>query len=178
MSIIVQLPPGTQFYQPLARFTADFNSPLVGGYDWDVAANTDQNLMEIRKNHLYLVERYSFSATINEGVFLAAVLTVPTVGVRIPTESNRLIHPNPIPLVNYIDGLETMMYAYSDQDQYLTATFRGQLSQTADLVGISEVTAQVQFNIYEIKNGAWIENFLGRTHDGQARGLVMRGGRH
>lgn len=175
MSLILQLPPGTQFYQPLTRFTANFNAPLVGGYDWELAGNTGVTLQEIRRNHLYLIERYSFSATIAEGTFFDNVLTVPTLQVRIPSETNRMIYPNPIPLVNYIDGLETLIYAYSDQDQELTATFRGQLSQGAALVGVTSIVAQVQFNIYEVKNKDWIENFLGKTRGGQVPGLVLSG---
>lgn len=175
MSLILQLPPGSQFYQPMVRFTATFNNPLIGGYDWNVAGNTDVTFQFIRKNALYLFERYSFSANIAEGTFLDNVLTVPTLQVRVPSETNRMIYPNPIPLVNYIDGLETLIYAYSDQDQNLTGTFRGQLNQGAALVGVPTVIAQVQFNIYEIKNKDWIENFLGKTKGGQVPGLVLPG---
>lgn len=175
MALLLQLPPQTSFYQPVIRFGAAFNVPLVGGYDWNVVANTAVPFQLIKKNQLYLIERYSFSATIAEGDFLEAVTTVPTLEVRIPRESGRMIYPTPIPLVNYIDGLETLIYAFSDQDQSLTATFRGQLTQTAALVGVPVITAQVQFNIYEIKNKDWIENFLGQTKGGQAVGLVFPG---
>lgn len=175
MALILQLPPGTQFYQPVVRFTALFNAPLVGGYDFNVAGNTDIPFQFTRKNHLYLIERYSFSTTVNEGDFLDNVITVPTLAVKIPQESNRLIHPNPIPLINYIDGLETLIYAYSVQDQNLTGTFRGQINQGAALVGLPSIVAQVQFNIYEIKNKDWIEHFLGRTQGGQAVGLAIPG---
>lgn len=176
MSLTVQVPPGTQFYQPLARFTANVGVPLVGGYDWNTVGNTDVPLMEIQKNHLYLFERYSASATIPEGAFLENVLTVPTLAVRMEAE-NRLIHPNPIPFVNYVDGLETLIYAHGDQKQNLVCTFRGQLDQGGSLVGIPSITAQVQFNIYEIKNPIWIDNFLGTTKNGQARNLLFPGRR-
>lgn len=175
MALILQLPPGSQFYQPLIRFTATFNAPLVGGYDWGIAANVDVPFQLIRKNQLYLIERYSFSATIPEGDFFSSVVTVPTLSVRIEEETNRQIYPTPIPLINYVDGLETLIYAYGNQDQQLTGTFAGQLNQTAPLVGIPTITAQVQFNIYEVKNKDWIENFLGRTKGGQAVGMVLGG---
>ncbi len=175
MALILQLPPGSQFYQPLLRFDATFNAPLVGGYDWSVAANVNVPFQLIRKNQLYLIERYSFSATIPEGDFFGAVLTVPTLSVRIEEETNRQIYPTPIPLLNYVDGLETLIYAYGNQDQQLTGTFAGQLNQTPPLVGVPVITAQVQFNIYEVKNKDWIENFLGRTQGGQAVGLVLGG---
>lgn len=175
MSLILQLPPGSQFYQPLIRFTATFGIPLLGGYDWNVVANTGVPFQLIRKNQLYIIERYSFSATVPEGDFFQAVQTVPTLSIRIPRETDKQIYPTPIPLVNYVDGLETLIYAYGNEDQQLQATFRGQLTQTAALVGVPTVTAQVQFNIYEVKNKDWIENFLGRTKGGQAVGLVLGG---
>ncbi len=172
MSIIIQLPPGTQFYQPVVRFVATANVPLVGGYDWNVVGNTNVPFQRAAKNHLYIFERYSFSATINEAAFLDNVVTVPTLSVRLPRE-NRLIYPNPIPLINYVDGLETLIYAFGDQEQNFEGTFRGQINQGGALVGVAEITAQVQFNIYEVKNIAWIDNFLGRTKGGQARNLVL-----
>jgi hypothetical protein len=156
----------------VVRFTATFNAPLVGGYDWNVVGNTNIPILRIQKNQLALIERYSFSATVNEGAFLDNVITVPTLAVRLPRE-NRLIYPNPIPLVNYVDGLETLIYAFADQAQNLEGTFRGQVGQGVALVGIPNLIAQVQFNIYMVKNLDWIDNFLGRTEDGQAHNLVF-----
>jgi hypothetical protein len=172
MAIVQQLPPGTQFYQPVVRFSATFNAPTLNRYDFNTAANTGVPFQAMRKSFLYLIERYSFSGTIPEGVFFEAVDVVPTLEVRIPRETNRMIHPNPIPLINYVDGLETLIYAYGNQEQDLTGTFRGVLFQPGAIAGVPEIDVQVQFNIYEVKNVAWIENFLGTTRDGQAPGLL------
>lgn len=178
MSLILQIPPGTQFYQPVARFSAAFGVPTPGFYDFDIPGNTDVTLQPIKKQHLYLLERYSFSASVAEGAYLESTAggIVPTLEIRIPTQKRRLIYPNPIPLINYFDGLECLMFAYAEQDQYLTATFRGQLTQPGALIGVADITAQVQFNIYEIRNKDWIEHFLGKTKHGQARGLVLNPG--
>ncbi len=173
MSLLLQLPPGTDFLQPIVRFAAHWNAPLVGGYDFDIPGNMDVPFQAVKKNKLYLIERYSFSATIPEGDYFSAITTVPTLEIRLPREGNRMIYPTPIPMVNYIDGLETLIYAYANQDQILTGTFKGQLNQTEDLVGVDTITAQAQFNIYEISNKVWIEHFIGRTKGGQAVGLVL-----
>lgn len=177
MSVILQLPPGTQFYQPVVEFTGIFNAPTVGQYDFATALNTAVPILNAKREHVYLIERYSASATIPEGDFLSAINVIPTLEIRKPRETNAMIHPQPVPFVNYIDGLEVLMYAHVVQDQDLKGTFKGSLLQPAALVGIPQVTVQFQFNIYEIKNGVWIENFLGLTKGGQARGLVLPKGR-
>lgn len=175
MSIILQLPPGTQFYQPIAVFTGTFGTPTPGRYDFNVVGNTGVTLQPMKKQFLYLLERYSFSASVPEGDFFQATKggVVPTLQLRIPTQKDRMIYPTPIPMINYVDGLEALMYAYAEQDQDLEATFRGQLSQPMGMVGTLTVDVQVQFNIYEVKNKDWIEHFLGKTVGGQAAGLVL-----
>lgn len=172
MSFVYQLPPQTEFFQPLIRFTATFNVPTVNRYDFNVAANTDVAFQRMEKNHLYLIDAYSFSATVEEAEFFKALepagTTVPTLSVRIPSQTNRQIHPNPIPLVNYVDGMPVLMHAHAQQTQQMAATFRGSLAQTPAMGAPATITAQVQFNIYEIRNLEWIELFLGRVKRGVA----------
>lgn len=181
MSLVFQLPPKTEIHQPLIRFTATFNVPTVNRYDFGIAANTNVPFLPSRRNHLFLFERYSFSATVAEAEFFQATqpatTTIPLLSIRIPSQNNRQIHPDPIPLINYVDGLEAVMWAHSLQDENFTATFTGSLAQTAGMGAPATITAQVQFNVYEVSNKDWIENFLGRTRHGQAPGLLFSRGR-
>lgn len=173
MSLNLQLPPGTEFYQPTVVFNAVFNAVTPGFYDWNSPANTGVPFQPIRQGNLYIIERYSFSADVAEAAFTEAVFVIPTLEVRIPRQKNRMIYPRPIPMLNFIDGLETQISVFSAQDDNLQGTFRGQLSQPAALVGTPDISAICQFNVYEIKNKDWIDNFLGRTKGGQAPGLLI-----
>ena len=177
MSLILQLPPGTEFYQPTVTFVAVFNAVTPGLYDWNSPANTGVPFFPIRKNALYIFERYSFSADVPEESFTEALLTIPTLEVRIPAQQNRMIYPRPFPMLNFVDAQEIQISVFSSQDDNLEGTFRGQLTQPAALVGVPDITAICQFNIYEVKNKYWIDNFLGRTKDGQGRNLIAAGGR-
>lgn len=178
MSLSIQIPPGSSFRQPLLRFTAVFNAVTPGFYDFNSAGNIGVAFtpnLQLKRNHLYLIDRYSFSADIPEGSFFEAVNggTVPSLQLRVPSQTNRQIYPDPIPVINYFDGLETLISVFSDQLDALLGTFTGQLTQPLSLVGINSVTVQFQPNIYEIKNKDWIDNFLGRTQNGQAKNLLF-----
>lgn len=178
MALVTQLPPGTQFYQPVANFSATFNAIDPGFYDFSEPQNISVPFQGIRKERLYLIDRYSFSATVPESAYFEATAggTIPTLSVKIPKQTKRQIHPDPIPLINFVDGIETLIYTHSAQADTLTATLAGRLTQPAALVGVLTVFAQVQFNIYEIKNIAWIRHFLGLTEKGQAPGLLIPAG--
>jgi len=179
MSLIIQLPPSTEFYQPVAPFTAIFNAVTPGFYDWNSPANTGVPFQEMGKNNLYIIERYSFVADVGEEAFTQALNggILPTLQVRIPKQQNRQIYPRPIPVSNFFDGLEVLISAFTSQDDFLSGTFRGRLAQPFALIGTNSITAFCQFNIYEVKNKVWIDNFLGRTKGGQAQSLVLPSGR-
>jgi len=178
MSLVIQIPPGSDFRQPVIQFTAVFNAVTPGFYDWNSAGNTDVLFnpeFELKKNHLYLIDRYNFSADIAELDFTTALNggVMPTLQLRIPSQTNRQIYPNAIPQINFVDGLETLIAVFADQLDSLRGTFRGRLTQPFALIGTNSITVFFQANVYEIKNKAWIDNFLGKTRDGQAPALLM-----
>lgn len=176
--IVIQIPPYTQFLQPVKRFEADFNVPTLNKYDFGVAANTNQDFLPVKKQHLYLIDKLSFSASMDEGVFLEAVDTDAAgdpstkCSIRIPSQLDKLIYREKIPFVNYIDNSDVQIYAYAEQDETLTMTFEGVLSQPLELVGEASIFTQITANVYEIRNKAWIDNFLQRTKDGQGINLL------
>jgi len=177
MSLVVQIPPYTQFLQPVRRFYAAFNLPTVNKYDFGRVENANQNFLPVKKQHLYLFDKFSFSSSMKEGVFLKAVDTLngepsTKVSIRIPSQHNKLINRNKIPLINYIDNSDTQIYAYAEQDDILTATMEGVLSQPVELNGEATIYCQLTCNVYEIRNKSWIDNYLKRTKDGQGENLL------
>ncbi len=177
MSIVIQIPPGSIFLQPVKRFQALFNNPTVNKYDFGTPANTDIDFQDTKKQHLYLFDKFSFSASMDEGLFLENVDTVngepsTKLSIKVPTQHDRLIYNNKIPIINYIDNSDVIFFAYTDQIDTLTISMEGTLEQSVELVGKPSVFAQVTCNCYEIRNKKWIEHFLGRTYKGQAVGLL------
>lgn len=161
MSIQKTIPQDSRFIQTANRFTALFNVPTLGNYNFENGAVNAYIpvLNSLQKNHVYMIEKYSFSATIDEGVFLEATSQVCTFQL-FRASDRQVIYQVPIPLINYADGVSCIGYFSTTQDNdQLLATFRGLLSQPAPLVGVAAVIAQVTLNIYEILDSAWIQTF-------------------
>jgi hypothetical protein len=172
MSLIYQLPPNTNYLTPTQRFDAVFNNPTVNRYDFGKAANTNVDFLPIKRQNLYLFDRRSFSASMDEGVYLKAISQQPVIYLRIREQRNQSIYPRPLPMINYVDGLESIAWAYAEQDATITITFDGVLIQPIELIGELNIYTQFAADVYEIRNRDWIKNFMKRTRDGQAQNLI------
>ena len=63
-------------------FSGAFNVPTPGVYDFGIAANTDQVVIDLNPKYFYLIDKVSISASIPEGVFLESYNTVPEMTFR------------------------------------------------------------------------------------------------
>lgn len=165
MGISKTIPQDSRFIQTVNTFTALFNVPSLGQYNF-VNGAVNENiavLSNLQKNHIYMIEKYSFSATIPEGAFLEATANVCTFQL-LRSIDKQVVYQAPIPLINYIDGQSCVGYFWAAQDSdVLIATFRGLLNQPAALVGVASIIAQVTLNIYEISDTDWIQSFKQNT---------------
>ena len=159
MSIIKTIPKDSRFIQSVNLFTATFNNPALGQYSFNIAANIGQIVFPITKTSIFFLERYSFSTTMAEGVYLENVATLPVFRLRRQSDG-LVIYKRPLPCVNYIDNAEAICFFNSDnENDNLLCDFTGILNQSAALVGVNTVTAQITLNLYEIVESNWIRDY-------------------
>lgn len=139
------------------RFVATFNVPTPGEYDFGIAANRNQTVLALNPNYVYLIDRVSFSASIDEGVYLGAVNAQPT--FRLRYRNSTLTYPAGLPAVNYKDDLEFNFWFWTTKtNDELLITLTGSLLQTPPLVGVPTVAAQISYVIYQENNLRVIES--------------------
>lgn len=152
MSIIYQIPHTSRFIMTKNIFTATFNSPTAGKYDFGKAANTGVSVQKIFKGTLYLIERVSIGGTVPEGDYLESIETIPELKLR-TLKTGAIIYKLPMPIVNYIDDQDIVGWVLSDiGDDELIADMTGVLDQTANLVGIASVKINISYSIYAIED--------------------------
>lgn len=153
MAVNFQIPTQSRYISTSTIFTAQFNVPTPGRYNFNVAANQNIQIQELESNVVYLIERMSVGGTLSEGDFLSAIVDFPLLTIR-RSISNQIVYKKPFPIVNYADGIETAAFIHSDKggDQ-LTLSFVGSLLQLPSMVGLAEVKMQVSLSIYAIDSG-------------------------
>lgn len=149
-------------------FKGVLGSPSPGKYDfinYSVAGVLQNNAVELglrmRPNFLYFFHQIQFSMSIPEGDFLAAIDpgTVPTLTVRESTTRNNIFYA-PFRLFRYFEnGAADSFHFNLNENASIIADFQAVLSQTAALIGIDTVYAQVSFSVYEITDKKFIEEF-------------------
>lgn len=148
------------------RFRADFNIP-PGQYGFQGSAaaieqNTRAVVLEMEPEYVYFIDRLSFSASIDEGVFLEAFDPDDRPEIRFYFRRRSPgIFPKPFPAINYKDNLElNFWFGLRDGANALECTMRGNLNQPAELVGVETVYAQLSLVIYQVEQTPEIVEYL------------------
>lgn len=151
MAITYQIPQQSRYISTSTIFAAQFNIPTAGQYDFNIPANQNMNVLELKPGVVYLIERLSTGGTLGESTFLESIVTFPELTIK-RSVSNQIVYQKPFPIVNYADGIESAAWVISDigNNDNLSLSLIGSLTQLPSMVGLSEVKMQVSLSIYAI----------------------------
>jgi len=161
--ITISLPKSTRFLQPVIRFSATFNAPTLGKYNFGIPANTGAVLIDtLGLSSIYLIDNINVGGTIDEGEYLFSVANNPFPLLRLRTRiDNQAVYAYPLPILNYIDNQPTLAWIASTKGgDGLLADFTGVLDQTPALVGVPKISIAVSFNVYQITDSAFVKSFF------------------
>lgn len=149
------------------QFTATFNAFGLGQYSFTgVAANVRQLALNMQRQYVYLIDRVSFSASIDEGVYLSAAQPTPNnPQFRFFFRNTSYnIYPFALPAINYKDNLEWCFWFRSPKGaDSLQVSLNGILNQVPAIVGTATITVQLSLVIYQEMNAETIREMLGVT---------------
>ena len=153
-------------------FSGTFNVPTLGKYDFTgTIGNQAQHAFEMVNTSIYYIASVSFSATIPEGDFLSAIdktskETFPAWRLKFASDRT-IVHPRSFPVVQYFDDTFFETFVYSQQaNDFIDIDFTGVLNQTASLVGVIEIKAQVSLILYEIIDQNFVKSYRDRSKPG------------
>jgi hypothetical protein len=148
---IIQPIPHKARYIPLSNtFSAFFNSPSLGKYDFGVTANAGQIVLELQPGTVYYIEGLSVGGNIAAEDYLGAILYVPLLTLR-RTQGNDIVYRNSIPVVQFFQSKEISNFIWSEKSgDNLTIDCTGVLLQTSALVGIDPIKINSFLSIFAI----------------------------
>jgi hypothetical protein len=146
--ITYQLPRKIRFIPASAIYTAAFNTPTLGKYDF----NGQQKVFvtKLLPNTVYLIDAFSIAANIAQEDFLSSINTVPLLNLR-KTLNDENIFDVPLQIQNYSTDRQIVHFFKTGLDNCgLAANLTGILDQTANLVGVSNVTLSINFSLHAV----------------------------
>ena len=149
-------------------FKATLNNPTVGKFDFTNIKVGGNRLnvavplgLKMNPNYLYFFHQINFSMSIDESDFLQAIEpgTVPELSVKDSTSRKNIFH-SPFRLFRYFENAAVDSYHFNlNANCNLIVDFQCVLAMIANLVGISDIFAQVAFSVYEITEEKFIKNY-------------------
>lgn len=160
MSLSYGIPKTATYLPTNNEFTATFNAPVLGAYDFNVAGNTNRPVLAMNTNAIYLINRITVGGTISQEQYLSNVNILPLMVLRFFKESQR-VYPLSIPLNQFLDGSEAVAWFWTDKDgESLTMSVTtGRLNQDASLIGRVNVKLTISLSIFEITDNGFIQDF-------------------
>lgn len=189
MSIQYQIPKDSHYLTTANIFTATFNIPTPGVYDFNAAGNIGQVVYLMQTDKVLLIERISIAGDITEDQYLEAINVFPQMTLR-KSKTNEAVYIQSLPVLQYSDNTEIVAWSDSTKgglqnrskmnspvvvgvDENLIMDFTGVLNQTAALVGKNTIRIAINLSIYVISSTLFYQRFKDKL-SGQT-GLQMSG---
>ena len=163
MSILYKIPEKARYIPTENTFSASFNTPTFGVYDFGIAANTNVSVLKMQANTVYFINALSIGGNIASEDFLSSISTTPKIYLK-RKNSGENVYTSPIPILRYFDNKEISAWSLSDKgDDELLITFTGVLNQIIATMGVSPITLAVSLSIYAIDDNIWNAAFRNKN---------------
>ena len=148
--ITYKLPRKIRYVPASAIFTALFNIPTIGKYDFNGQAQTF--VYKLVANTLYFIDSISIAGNISAEDFLSSIDTIPLFTLR-KSLDNEAIFDRPIQIHSFATDRQIVHFFKTGQNNCdLIATITGKLNQTANFLGLASVSLSVNLSIHAIED--------------------------
>ena len=131
-----------------AIFTANFNTPTLGKYDFNGQRQTF--VFELVPNSVYLLDSITIGGNVSGESFLDSIKTTPVLNIQ-KTNDNENIFDKPFPIQGYWTDRQVSRYFKTGLNNCgLQATLTGVLNQIPDFVGIAAISLSINMTLYGI----------------------------
>jgi hypothetical protein len=158
--------PQSAKYVPVSlKFTALFNTPLVGGYSFETSVNKGIELLKFQQNAWYFLDIISVGGTISELDYCNSIRDIPTLILRKAITGER-VYTRPLTIPKYSETRELSVFCNSDKgyasaaqdnSDRLVADLDGSLNQIAATVGLSEISLLMSIAIFQMDEAGYNE---------------------
>lgn len=169
MAIVKQIPDGSRLMIVGGVFSADFNTPTVGRYNFTDMLDANSNFknrkvnlgIELNPGSLYYADKLSFNCNIAESDFLESIdlsseENIPKFYMRTSVDL-KSVYAYSARIFKFYENFEIGQYFFnSNVKNYLLADFGARFKQNANMVGVTTMYAQLSLSIYEIVDSEFI----------------------
>ena len=146
--ITYPLPKKIRFIPASAIFTAVFNAPTIGKYDF-----YGQQKIFVEKllpNTVYLIDSFSIAGNIAQEDFLSSINIVPLLNFRKTLDSENIFDV-PLQIQNYATDRQIVHFIKTGLSNCgLCASLTGLLDQTPNIIGIPSIFLSINFSLHAI----------------------------
>ena len=138
-----------------------FSTPFTGLYDFNiVSGNVKQTVCELQPGSVYFIDNFTIGGNIAKEDYLNAISVMPEL-IFYRKRTRQIVYQNPIPIPHFFEEKAATLFVYTTGNaDELQLTLRGQISQTAALIGIDPLKITVSISLFVTDDPKILQNFL------------------
>lgn len=155
--ITYNLPRRIRYVPASGIFTATFNVPTVGKYDYNGQVVTlAQRLLP---NSVYLIDSLSIAGTVSSEDFLSAIDQIPQLTI-VKTLNDENIFDGPIQIHSFSTDRQIVhFYKTGHNNTGIAGKLTGVLNQIPDFVGLATISLSINLSIHAIDESSFEKDF-------------------
>lgn len=155
--ITYQLPRRIRYIPANAIFSATFNAPAIGKYDFN-----KQRVVFVEKllpNSVYLIDAFSVAGNVSSEDYLSSIDSIPTLDIQ-KTLNDENIFDNKIQIGNFSTDRQIVHFFKTGLSNCgLAGTLTGVLNQIADFVGIATISLSINLSLHVVDESDFEKQF-------------------
>ncbi|MGB7569592.1 MAG: hypothetical protein WBM07_17140 [Chitinivibrionales bacterium] len=149
--ISYKIPKKIRFNPASAIFTATYNTPTLGKYDFN--GQKQVFVAKLLPRTAYLIDNVSIGGNISSENYLGAIENLPSLVLQKSrgTGAGEAIFESSLKILGFSNDRQVAVFFETGANNIdLVATLSGTLLQTAELFGVTAVKLSISFSIYVI----------------------------
>lgn len=129
------------------------------GFRFDVPANQNIELMKTQTNTIYLWDSVQFATNVSENDFLGAIDILPAISLTRGINGST-INSGFVNLTKYSERKEiSTFFESNNSSDTIRINASGRLKMTEKLLDYNEIKIVITFNIFQINERGYLENY-------------------
>lgn len=155
--ITYKLPRRIRYIPAAAIFTATYNAPTVGKYDF--AGQQQVFIAKLLPHTVYLIDSVSIGGNVSAEDYLSSIDSTPIFTLR-KSLNNEAIFDVPFPIQGFsIDRQIVHFFRTGLNNVGLIADINGTLNQIAPFIGIAEISLTINLSIHAIDESGFEKEY-------------------
>lgn len=159
--ITQKIPYNSIFVSTSSGFSASY---ALGEYNFDFALNKNHIILPMDPGTIYFIDCMQIGSNLPEDIYNQAIKIRPEITLK-KSITGQIVYPRPLYLTNFAFNRPVTAYCETNKKgENLLIDCLGNFEQTPEMIGISDIKIEINFQIYAITSKEYQTDYRNQSN--------------